>query len=95
MKHITNISEIPKTPHLAVLYTKTYTIPGDERSRTCPGHGYPESTGQSINYVVMDNEDDLAKWIEKRQAYGERMAFTVIRAQAVEVKAKLHVEVGA
>jgi hypothetical protein len=28
----------------AILTTTSVTVPGDERSRTNPGHGYPEST---------------------------------------------------
>jgi hypothetical protein len=35
------------------------TIPGDERSRTNPGHGYPESTD---TYQQVTFYDDVEEW---------------------------------
>lgn len=39
-------ADIPNSKHLAVLVQKVnrFDIPGDERSRTNPGHGYPATT---------------------------------------------------
>jgi hypothetical protein len=94
MKYIKNTSEIPTTPHLAVIYTETYTIPGDERSRTNPGHGYPESTGTSVNYIVMEDEAELEKWIKlnaesRNSAY--QKSFVVIRAKPLTIKTEVHI----
>jgi hypothetical protein len=55
------LSEIPNEPHFAILRTTSVTIPGDERSRSHPGHGYPESTETYITYQVFT---DRAKWEE-------------------------------
>jgi hypothetical protein len=44
--------DVPKTRHYAIITFSTYTIPGDERSRTNPGHGYPESTNSKADYVA-------------------------------------------
>jgi len=39
-------SEVPKVPHYAILMFNTSSVyhEGDERSRQCPGHGYPAYT---------------------------------------------------
>lgn len=36
--------DLPPGKHFAIITYITITIPGDERSRTNPGHGYPEHT---------------------------------------------------
>ncbi len=67
-------SEVPKGEHWVILTTQTITIPGDERSRTNPGHGYPESTERYVTYEVFTNEqdfkDELAARLSKH-SYGE------------------------
>lgn len=44
--HVKQPKDAPKGPHFAIILFKTESvwIPGDERSRTNPGHGYPEHT---------------------------------------------------
>lgn len=54
-----SLSDIPAGPHFAIIRTTSVTIPGDERSRTHPGHGYPESTETFITYQAFT---DRAKW---------------------------------
>lgn len=46
LKYVQSPADVPAGPHLALLvYSKSSVlIPGDERSRTNPGHGYPERT---------------------------------------------------
>ena len=60
LKRVEKPEEMPKGEHFVILgmYTSSYTIPGDERSRTNPGHGYPESTvtNNMIEYWVCANE---------------------------------------
>jgi hypothetical protein len=53
-----SLSQIPAVPHFAILRTTSVTTPGDERSRTNPGHGYPESTETFITYrAFIDREE--------------------------------------
>ena len=46
MNRVDNPLSVPNGPHFAVIIYKTEQIhiPGDERSRQCPGHGYPAET---------------------------------------------------
>jgi len=59
--------EIPKHPHYAVVVvTKgSVHVPGDERSRTNPGHGYPahDVDYHDVEYIPFENtEAGHAEW---------------------------------
>lgn len=59
-KHCYSPSDIPKKEHWAILDFVTVHIPGDERSRTNPGHGYPASERhacQSDRFVALKVSD--------------------------------------
>ena len=58
-KTIAQYSEIPKVPHFAIFTTRGIYVPGDERSRTNPGHGYPAYTEHALGYEAFD---DRAEW---------------------------------
>ena len=63
--HASQLSDIPKVPHFAMISADSVYIPGDERSRTHPGHGYPAHSVPTINYrwflVREDWEAAIAK----------------------------------
>ena len=69
-KYCHSQSDIPKEDHFAILTTHTIHIPGDERSRTHPGHGYPASTESLIRYVSytdrLEWEKDIAEMLNPR-----------------------------
>jgi hypothetical protein len=46
-RYPTKVAELPGGDFFAILTPKTTRIPGDERSRSAPGHGYPEHDEQS------------------------------------------------
>lgn len=58
--------EIPKTEHWAIIDGSSVTVPGDERSRTHPGHGYPEHTDHFITYEAFTNEEEFKKELARR-----------------------------
>lgn len=47
---VSNQERMPVQDHFAILRYRRITIPGDERSRTHPGHGYPESVEAVVEY---------------------------------------------
>ena len=49
--------DFPDTPHLAIIEFGTIYIPGDERSRTNPGHGYPASSETTMTYTWFALQD--------------------------------------
>ncbi len=88
-----SISQIPTGPHYAILTESSITIPGDERSRTNPGHGYPEHSVSYINYEAFTDE---AKWKERIEyltfsAYGKQN-FRAIMVHPAAIKTTVQVE---
>jgi hypothetical protein len=76
----------------AVLVESSYYVPGDERSKTNPGHGYPEHT---VNYTEIIKFDDFAalqKWVECEESkkYGTRN-YVPIQYEELSVKKKVEV----
>lgn len=60
---------IPDGPHYAIMVIekKSIHVPGDERSRTHPGHGYPEHTETytSVTYQSFaDTHQGQLEWEE-------------------------------
>lgn len=51
--------DVPEGEHYAILYFSSIFVPGDERSRTNPGHGYGERNEPTVEYVVFK---DRASW---------------------------------
>jgi hypothetical protein len=70
----------------AIVFTSIY-IPGDDRSRSSPGHGYPESTEHVCQYISFDNEGEMRNWV-KEQREG---TYQLIECKPLSVK--LHVSV--
>lgn len=87
-KTIERVSDLPKAQHWAIIEEGQYTIPGDERSRTNPGHGYPESTERYLKYHTFENEEQVILWIEQHNRH-TRGAYRVIQVTPVSVEQKV------
>lgn len=90
-KYVHQYSDIPKGPHYAIFTTQSIHVPGDERSRTNPGHGYPASTGYFVGYEAFA---DRMEW-EARIAYlTERsQPFSAAHVSPAQIKQTVHVDV--
>lgn len=82
MKYISNKSTFPNQPHYAALVFGSITIPGDERSRTHPGHGYPESTQATVQYIKFDSKDEMEGWVRQQESreYGRPDEYKIIES---------------
>jgi len=57
-KYVSKLEDIPNSECWVIVKGTSVTIPGDERSRTAPGHGYPEHTDHYVQvYEVFNNEE--------------------------------------
>lgn len=54
----------------AAIVEDTIFIPADERSRTNPGHGYPERYEKTISFREFASEDEMKAWVIRNT--GER-----------------------
>ena len=54
-------------PHFAATISGQRWVPGDERSRTNPGHGYPEGYESYTDIIRFHAEEHLQEWLENHQ----------------------------
>lgn len=64
-RHVATLASMPSGAHWAILRFSRITIPGDERSRQAPGHGYPEHTEDVVGYQAFDSEAEFTAAIEQ------------------------------
>lgn len=67
-KYVTRPQDIPKCEHWVILEGRQLHIDGDERSRTNPGHGYPERTEYSMSCEVFMDEAKFREALADRSA---------------------------
>lgn len=76
MKRVSRKSDVPVGHHYAVLVYKSSSvfIPGDERSRTNPGHGYPEryESYDSFEHYVTDDKVEWESYVKALHFTGEK-----------------------
>lgn len=88
MKYIHSPSEVPTAPHLGAFIFGSVYIPGDERSRTNPGHGYPASTESTIKYIVFADGSEAEKWVgeQENRKYGSPDPYLIVEVTTRAVK---------
>lgn len=57
-KFIHNKNDVPDEPHWVILEFSSIHVPGDERSKTNPGHGYPARSEPIVTYRAFTNRED-------------------------------------
>lgn len=60
--------DLPPGKHYVIMTFGTIYIPGDERSRTHPGHGYPASTETTINCTTYSTKEEWQEEIQRKTA---------------------------
>jgi hypothetical protein len=88
-----NPSSIPTVEHWAIITGGSTYVPGDERSRTNPGHGYPASTEYHLVYEAFLNASDFQCEIERRVKNGDK-DFRALHILPVQISVQVHVSVG-
>lgn len=59
-KFVSNLEDIPMTECWVIAAATSVHHDGDERSRTNPGHGYPEHTDHYVTlYTVFTDEEEF------------------------------------
>ena len=73
---------VGKNYHFCVLEFVSVHIPGDERSRTNPGHGYPATNESYTKFHVFTSQESLEEWISERRDNN----YIVLHAKRLGVK---------
>jgi hypothetical protein len=83
-----------KSNFYAVLYQTTTHIPGDERSISNPGHGYPAHTVTNNEYRIFENIDEFKEWIkaEESKIYSKR-AYQAVQCTPIQVTSTVTVDI--
>lgn len=82
------VADLPPGEHWAILEFGSITIPGDERSRQAPGHGYPEHTETTLSYEFFTDEAKFKAALQERyqsKYTGTRSQQTVLGVKVSEV----------
>lgn len=90
MKYCHKATDIPEGAHLVVLAEERIHIPGDERSRTSPGHGYPAEDKDTWNYIVFEDQEELQDWVERNLDFRH---FVVLQANRLTVRKRVTVDI--
>lgn len=89
--YVNTEDELPEGEHWAILHFSSIHIPGDERSRTNPGHGYPESNEPIVRYEAFKSRDEWQKEVCRLQAQVYRSQFKAIWVRPAKIVTKVEI----
>lgn len=95
MKNIQTISEfneLPKTGFV-ILFPETIHVPGDERSRTNPGHGYGPYTHKVWRVNYYETKEEWIEEIKKYSTYKDGFIPLQITKPTIEVKNTIDINI--
>jgi hypothetical protein len=95
-KFISDPKDIPDIEHWAIIVGDSVHIPGDERSRTNPGHGYPAEDRKFISYQLYLTEEKLLAAIRELESktYCNKMNYKVVKVTPLKVNIKVDIGLG-
>ena len=78
----------------ATIETYTEWVEGDERSKTNPGHGYPEHSVEHNEYIEFKSKDEFIAWVEKEEGrvYGKK-SYRAVKCTPVSVTTKVVIDI--
>jgi len=76
----------------AVIRKVSHHIPGDERSRTHPGHGYPAHTVTETVIQTFESKEEWEAWIIREEGRSRREEYTPIVYREASVKTTITVD---
>jgi hypothetical protein len=95
--------KMPTEKHYAILIFKRETtwVPGDQRSREAPGHGYPEHTEvhETFEYWATASTSILrqaVEYLEKRNgevSAHDKVVYSIIESVPLSVQTRIEIEI--
>ena len=92
VKNCTSPKDVPTSQHYVILTLSSVTIPGDERSRTNPGHGYPEHSIGYTNYNVYTDKKEWEKEVERLTLSKSQFVALLATPAVVEVETRISIK---
>lgn len=66
------MSEFPLAPYWVIFTRSSRHVPGDERSRTAPGHGYPDHYEEYTNVQTFTDKSAWERAVSRKVESGTR-----------------------
>lgn len=92
--YVTSADKLKAGEHFGIIESSSIYVPGDERSRTNPGHGYPGGSEAVITLKVTDNEavwkEEIGQLTTARYNY---RSFKAVKITVAEVNISVDVKV--
>lgn len=85
--------DIPEGEHYAIIEFGSISIPGDERSRTNPGHGYPARTEAKTDYIVFNDKEGWLHEIKERTERKSNYEWIAVHSRRVKITTDVKVDV--
>lgn len=85
-KYVSQSGDVPEEPHYMILKFESMYIPGDERSRTNPGHGYPAHHERIVKYEVYHTAERLQEAVKELEKSSSRKDYRVFRVTPLKVQ---------
>lgn len=94
-KLCTKKEDIPTEQHYVILKFSSVHIPGDERSRTNPGHGYPAHDQAYTEYYAYTDRDKWETAIREMTTskYNNHNKWVAFVANPVQIKTEIVVTI--
>lgn len=96
MTYASSLDKIPKGQHWVIITTRNIHIPGDERSRTHPGHGYPASTETVFEYQYFTDEVEWKNEVTKQsrpKSWGSPDPFVAMKVVPATIELSVSVSI--
>ena len=90
-KYVHQASDIPTEHHWAIITSSSIYIPGDERSRTNPGHGYPAENQRIVEYEAYLTEEKWIEAIEELESKAFRESYIALEVHPAKIKSTLNI----
>ena len=83
---VTTKGKFPDQPHWVILKFSSTYVPGDERSRTAPGHGYPAHSVPNVSYEAYLTEEKFLAAVQKLEEaeYGHE-SYAALKVEPLKV----------
>jgi len=87
--------DIPEGENYAIIEFEKINVPGDERSRSAPGHGCGPHTESKTECILYENQGEWEKAIHKKatEKYGDPWVPVILRRVGFEIVTKVQVTV--
>lgn len=91
---VTSKEKFPTAIHWVIMQFTSISIPGDERSRTNPGHGYPAHTESSVSYEAYFSEEKFLDAVREIEGRSFSTNYVVFKSEPLTITKTVSVSTG-